>query len=93
MGILRDFWKTTLENTGHVLPTAKRQWFRMQAQDVFHGKPTQTGLDRLARPVVLTCLKRAGEDTGSDAPYQKILGLKGGKKEFDERFPAGEPAP
>ncbi|HEY8190024.1 MAG TPA: hypothetical protein VIF12_05020 [Micavibrio sp.] len=85
--MLRDAWKEVLNTIGEVIPPAKREYYKMSAQDSFERAVKWKGDGDICSAMSLVqaryALSLAGEDDSIDKPYVEILHLKGGKKEFD----------
>jgi hypothetical protein len=74
-------------------PAAGRAVSRMNAKDAF-SLATDRGLTRMApraAEISRDMLAEAGYDVETDKPYREVLGLKGGKAEFDAKFPTIRP--
>lgn len=78
-----------------IAPPLYRQINEWDAQRVFkQNKDSDSGLKSLWGVIVESHLKHAGYDIEQDEPYIKVLGLEGGKAEFETimNMPKDEPS-
>ena len=96
MSSLSKKLSNAFEAARNFIPSAKVYYLKIQAQEnlAWAIKMKQLPSDPDAQDLVKTFLESskkrlqdAGQDVESDIPYQKILGLKGGKAEFDALQP------
>ncbi|MCB9991468.1 MAG: hypothetical protein H6867_08820 [Rhodospirillales bacterium] len=87
MSIGKDVLLKAFSLAGKFIPAAERQASKLLAQKHFAELCLKEGGDpvvrRLSFSLVKVSLRNAGYDTDTDKPYQEVLGLAGGKDEFE----------
>jgi hypothetical protein len=85
---LKSVFTRAIQWLDSILPPEKPTKLEMYARDAFElaCMLENEGMRTSAAQISKTFLKDGGYDVDTDKPYRDVLGLKGGKAEFDKIF-------